>query len=85
MEDMMTIEDLMKMFRLRRKSIYRWNYCNLIPRYRIGKYIRYKKDDVMKYIESRKERKIKDKKHKPDKEDLLKIALSQMEDGVNNL
>ncbi|MCP4010077.1 MAG: helix-turn-helix domain-containing protein [Proteobacteria bacterium] len=53
-ERMMTVQDLMDFLQVSRSSVYRLIERKVFPVYKIEGITRFKRDDILKYIESKK-------------------------------
>lgn len=52
--DMLTVKDIQKIFKLRNiATVYRWVDRGMIPYVRIGRNIRFNKDDIDKWLEDK--------------------------------
>jgi excisionase family DNA binding protein len=51
-DTLVTLDELATLFKVHQRTAYRWTQRGLIPHYRIGRSLRFKLNDVLRYVAS---------------------------------
>jgi len=54
MEKLLTVDEVAKVLSVKKSTVYQWVHLRLIPHIKVGRFVRFKEEDIERWLKERK-------------------------------